>query len=116
SRHPWFKSALENPESPFWNYYVWTHKNDPQLVVPERSAATGDPISRTRWTKAGDGTYLYYRRFSAGMPDLNFDNPRVRAEMFKIGRFWLSDVGVDGFRLDAAKHIFPDDRAKDNHW
>src|SRR6185503_8210874 len=66
SRHPWFQAALEKPESPYWNYYVWTHKDDPQLVAPERSAATGDPISRTRWTKAGDGTYLYYRRFSPG--------------------------------------------------
>ena len=49
------------------------------------------------------------------MPDLNFDNPKLREEVFKIGRFWISDVKVDGFRLDAARHIFPDDRPKDNH-
>lgn len=49
------------------------------------------------------------------MPDLNFDNPKVREEIYEIGRFWLEDIGVDGFRLDAAKHIFPDDRPLDNH-
>jgi glycosidase len=49
------------------------------------------------------------------MPDLNFDNPKVREEIYEIGRFWLEEVGVDGFRLDAAKHVYPDDRPSDNH-
>ena len=49
------------------------------------------------------------------MPDLNFDSPKVREEIVSIGKFWLEEVGVDGFRLDAAKHIFPDDRPLDNH-
>jgi glycosidase len=46
------------------------------------------------------------------MPDLNFDHPPLREEVYKIGRFWL-DKGIDGFRLDAAKHIYPDDRLED---
>jgi glycosidase len=46
------------------------------------------------------------------MPDLNFDHPPVRKEIYKIGKFWL-DKGIDGFRLDAAKHIYPDDRLDD---
>ena len=41
------------------------------------------------------------------MPDLDFDNPQVRREVEAIARFWL-DLGVDGFRLDAAKHIYGD--------
>ena len=49
------------------------------------------------------------------MPDLNHDNPLVREEMYRVGEFWLSEVGVDGFRMDAAKHIYPDDRANDTH-
>jgi glycosidase len=49
------------------------------------------------------------------MPDLNFDSPKLREEMFKTGRYWLTEVGIDGFRLDAARHIFPDERAKENH-
>ena len=42
------------------------------------------------------------------MPDLNFDNPKVRKEIFEAARFWLEEVGVDGFRLDAAKHVYPE--------
>jgi glycosidase len=54
------------------------------------------------------GFRKYYGFFWSGMPDFNFDNPSVRQEMMKIGRFWLDSVGVDGFRLDAAQHIYPD--------
>jgi glycosidase len=49
------------------------------------------------------------------MPDLNFDNPKVRKEIYDIGKYWLNEIGVDGFRLDAAKHIFPDERIKDSY-
>jgi len=49
------------------------------------------------------------------MPDLNYDNPKVREEMINAGTFWLKEVGVDGFRLDAAKHIFPDEQAEKSH-
>jgi alpha-amylase len=49
------------------------------------------------------------------MPDMNFDNPKVRQEFVDIGKYWLEEMQVDGFRLDAAKHIYPTDRAEDNH-
>jgi glycosidase len=49
------------------------------------------------------------------MPDLNFDNPKVRTEMVDIARFCLEEIKVDGFRFDAAKHVYPDDRAADSH-
>jgi glycosidase len=62
-----------------------------------------------------DSNYFYYSQFGGNMPDLNFDNPKLRQEVFKIGRFWASEVKVDGFRLDAARHIFPDERPQDNH-
>jgi len=46
---------------------------------------------------------------------LNLDNQKVRQEFVEIGKYWLGEMKVDGFRLDAAKHIFPTDRAVDNH-
>ena len=49
------------------------------------------------------------------MPALNFDNPKLRAEIFKGGFFWFTKVVFIVFRLDAARHIFPDERAKENH-
>lgn len=114
SQNAWFKDARTNPNSPYRDYYVWTHKDDPQTQVSGKIIA-GDSGNRNRWNKVEGSDYLYYSYFGGNMPDLNFDNPKLREEVFKIGRFWLNDVKVDGFRLDAARHIFPDDRPKDNH-
>ncbi|WP_460893056.1 alpha-amylase family glycosyl hydrolase [Rufibacter soli] len=114
SQHPWFKEALKNPNSPYSDYYVWTHKSDPQTQHEGRP--TGADSDNTRhWHKVEGSDYLYYGYFYEGMPDLNFDSPKLRDEIFKIGRFWLTEMGVDGFRLDAARHIFPDERPFDNH-
>lgn len=114
SQHPWFKEAVKDENSPYRDYYVWTHKDDPQTKAPAKIIA-GDSDNSRRWNKVTGSDYLYYSYFYSGMPDLNFDNAKLREEVFKIGRFWLSEVGVDGFRLDAARHIFPDERAHDNH-
>lgn len=114
SRHPWFIDAIANENSPYRDYYVWTHKDDPQTQVSGR-IISGDSNNRNRWNKVEGSDYLYYSYFGRNMPDLNFDNPKLREEVFKIGKFWLSEVKVDGFRLDAARHIFPDDRPTDNH-
>ncbi|WP_181305483.1 alpha-amylase family glycosyl hydrolase [Rufibacter sp. XAAS-G3-1] len=114
SQHPWFKDAVKNENSPYRDYYVWTHKNDPQTQKEGRP--TGADSDNTRhWHKVEGSDYLYYGYFYDGMPDLNFDSPKLREEVFKIGRFWFSEIGVDGFRLDAARHIFPDERPFDNH-
>ncbi len=60
------------------------------------------------WHKNGDDKEKYYGFFWHGMPDLNFDRPEVREEMKKIGKYWITELGVDGFRLDAIKYIYPD--------
>ncbi|MGV3538641.1 MAG: alpha-amylase family glycosyl hydrolase [Rufibacter sp.] len=114
SEHPWFKEAKKNENSPYRDYYVWTHKDDPQTQKDGRP--TGADSDNTRhWHQVENSDYLYYGYFYGGMPDLNFDSPKLREEVFKIGRFWLTEMGVDGFRLDAARHIFPDERPHDNH-
>lgn len=110
----WFQEALKDSGSRYWDYYVWTHKNDPQTGVEGR-IISADSRNRNRWNRVEGSDFLYYSYFGGGMPDLNFDNPKLREEIFKVGRFWLEEVGVDGFRLDAARHIFPDDRPSDNH-
>jgi alpha-amylase len=117
SRHPWFVDASKNVNSPYRDYYVWTEQNDPQTRAAGNVTA-GESRQRNHWSRlrGGDSTYLYYSQFSGNMPDLNYDNPKLRQEVFKIGRFWAEEVKVDGFRLDAARHIFPDERPQDNHW
>jgi len=90
NKHAWFEQA-QDPQSPYRKWYRWT---------ADRPTTPG-------WHPGGGGEY-YYALFSIGMPDLNYQNPEVIAEMKKVMRFWLKEVGVDGFRLDAAKHLIED--------
>jgi alpha-amylase len=115
SRHPWFLDAQKNMNSPYRDYYVWTEKSDP-ATRSNGNITAGESRQRNHWVKPRvDSNYYYYAQFGGNMPDLNYDNPKLREEVFRIGRFWASEVKVDGFRLDAARHIFPDERPQDNH-
>lgn len=91
--HPWFVEA-QNPDSPYRDWYIWA-ENKPQGRGPD-----GQMV----WHEAPGGDY-YYGLFWEGMPDLNYENPEVSAEMKAAARFWLEDVGVDGFRLDAVRYL-----------
>lgn len=104
----WFKEALKDQHIKYWDYYVWAHRNDPQTLPPAGQ-------KRSNWYPVKGSDYLYFAHFGSNMPDLNYDNPKLRQEIFDIGRFWLTEMNVDGFRLDAARHIYPDERAADNH-
>lgn len=116
SQNQWFKEALKDESIKYWDYYVWAHKDDPKVQPVTVTAADGSQRRvRSNWNVVPNSDYLYFSQFGRNMPDLNFDNPKLQQEVFKIGKFWLKEVGVDGFRLDAARHIFPDERAQDNH-
>lgn len=91
---PWFKAALD-PHSRYRDWYSWAGKYT--------DLASGSAAGSRAWQAAGKQHYLGI--FAPGMPDLNYDNPAVRAEMIAAGRFWLQQ-GADGFRLDAARHIY----------
>lgn len=88
NQHPWFIQSQE-ANSPYRDWYLW---------------ADVDPGWKGEWDKQVwyplNGDY-YYAVFWEGMPDLNYTNPDVTAEMENVTRFWLADVGIDGFRLDA---------------
>ncbi|MNO40541.1 Alpha-amylase precursor [compost metagenome] len=97
SEHPWFLDASTNKDSKYRSFYTWAE--DQNITVGGTSAAgSGNP-----WHLLNGSHYL--GAFSPYMPDLNLDNTEVRDELKDIGRFWL-DLGLDGFRLDAAKHIY----------
>jgi len=114
--HPWFKSAREDKNSEYRNYYVWANIDSIQDQLSKKEI-TLDSDNITQWHQNvhDDTKEYYYGFFWGGMPDLNYDNPEVREEMIKAGTFWLQEVGIDGFRLDAAKHIFPDEQAEKSH-
>jgi len=107
NQNPWFKEALKDEHIKYWDYYVWTHKNDPKVQPATVTSADGTQRRvRSNWSAAENSDYLYFSHFGRNMPDLNFDNPKLQQEIFKVGKFWLSEAGVDGFRLDAARHVF----------
>jgi alpha-amylase len=97
SRHPWFLKALEG-DPDYRNRYIFV---DAKQVPDVRG-----PWDQVVWQQAR-GQH-YYGIFWSGMPDLNYANPAVTAEAYRIAEFWLRDVGVDGFRLDAIRHLIED--------
>jgi glycosidase len=97
SGHPWFVESSSSPGSPKRDWYVWS-ATDLGWGQP------WNPASPT-WHKK-NGAW-YYGIFWSGMPDLNFRNPAVRAEAKRIAALWLTR-GVDGFRLDATRHLIED--------
>jgi len=116
SDHPWFKSAMEGKNSPYRDYYVWANKDSIRDQISKKSISL-DSDNVTQWHAVNGDTLSehYYGFFNGETPDLNLDNPKVKQEFVEIGKYWLNELKVDGFRLDAAKHIFPTDRATDNH-
>lgn len=97
NRHPWFLESASSPTSPKRDWYVWNATN------PGWKQPWGG--SNDTWHPLG-GAY-YYGVFWGGMPDLNFRNAEAKAAMFRIARSWLLQ-GVDGFRLDATRHLVED--------
>jgi len=92
NQHPWFVRALAGDPA-YRDYYVWS---DERL---DWRGTGGGPA----WHPAGDGSY-YLGLFEGGMPDLNHRNPVVTQALLDVAAFWL-DLGVDGFRVDAIKHV-----------
>ena len=102
SKHPWFQKAL-TPGSEYHDWYKWS-ETDPGTLGPWGAKA---------WYQASNGQY-YYALFWDQMPDLNYDHQAVRAEIKKITSFWLKDIGIDGFRLDAVRYMVEDEQLADS--
>ncbi len=101
--HPWFIAA-NRPQDPHHDWYSWATRGTDLDAI----SATDGPA----WHATPTGQH-YLGVFTGAMPDLNYDTPAVRQEMIRIGRYWL-DKGVDGFRLDAAQHIYWDLKSQKN--
>ncbi len=100
-QHPWFQAALADRNSPYRDYYVWSDTDqkysDARIIFLD--------TEKSNWTWSEQAGQFYWHRFYSSQPDLNFDNPVVRAEMLNVMRFWL-DLGIDGFRADAVPYLF----------
>jgi oligo-1,6-glucosidase len=104
--HEWFKQSRSSRTNPYRNYYHWwpAEKGKP----PYRYSLFDENGDAWRYDSLTNSYYLHY--FSRKQPDLNWENPTVRHEIYDMMKFWL-DKGVDGFRLDAFPFM-----AKDTSW
>ncbi|GAB3724103.1 alpha-amylase family glycosyl hydrolase [Spirosoma lituiforme] len=117
TQHPWFKEASKGPDNPYWHYYKWLRPDEIKRRKLATRDITADSGEKNPWHSVKGATYpeQYYGMFWSGMPDLNFDHRPLREDVFSIARFWLTDVGVDGFRLDAARHLYRESEEPKNH-
>jgi maltose alpha-D-glucosyltransferase/alpha-amylase len=101
-QHPWFQRARKAPKgSVEREYYVWT--DDPKQYKDVRIIFQDFEASNWSWDPVAQ--QYYWHRFFSHQPDLNYDNPAVQQEVFKIIDYWCA-MGVDGFRLDAVPYLF----------
>jgi maltose alpha-D-glucosyltransferase/alpha-amylase len=99
-RHPWYKAARKDPDSPYREYYVWSKKRprnwNQGMVFPG--------VQKETWTRDPLAKAFYFHRFYDFQPDLNTHNPAVKEELMRIMGFWLQ-LGVSGFRMDAVPFL-----------
>ena len=97
--HPWFVESRKSVDNPYRDYYIWRPGKD-----GKEPNNWGSCFSGPAW-KYDPQTEMYYLHlFSEKQPDLNWDNPKVRQEVFDMMNWWL-DKGVDGFRMDVISLI-----------
>jgi oligo-1,6-glucosidase len=115
--HHWFVESRKSKDNPYRDYYFWrdgkprsTGSDGKPTMLPPNNDPSFFSGSVWQFDPATDQYYLHY--FAVKQPDLNWDNPKVREEVYSLMRFWL-DKGVDGFRMDVIPLIsknpaFPD--------
>lgn len=111
--HSWFMESRKSKENPFRDYYIWRSGKDGK--EPNNWGAC---FGGSAWQYDEKTDMYYLHLFSPKQPDLNWDNPKVREEVFQMMDWWL-DKGIDGFRMDVISLIskdprFPDGPMKEN--
>lgn len=100
--HPWFKASKSSKNSPYRDYYYWRKGNNGCAPNNWQSFFKGSV-----WEPDENSEEYYLHLFSKKQPDLNWENPAVRKEIYQLMRFWL-DKGIDGFRMDVIPLISKD--------
>jgi oligo-1,6-glucosidase len=101
--HEWFQQARSSRTNPYRNYYHWWPAENG--IPPKRFSFFDVHNNAWQYDSTTNAYYLHY--FSVKQPDLNWENPQLRQEVYKIMKFWL-DKGVNGFRMDAISYISKD--------
>ncbi len=99
NQHTWFREALKGEDNPCFHYFIW-QDGTPDRRPNELKSVFGGPA----WTYAPQVGKWYFHQFAPEQPDLNWENPELRRELYKSIRFWV-EKGVEGFRLDVIDQI-----------
>ena len=97
--HPWFIESRKSKDNPYRDYYIWRDGKD-----GKEPNNWGSCFSGPAWDYDEETDMYYLHLFSKKQPDLNWDNPKVREEVFDMMNWWL-EKGVDGFRMDVISLI-----------
>ena len=108
--HRWFQEAKKGKDNPYRDYYIWRSGREGQPPNNWKSFFSG---SAWEYDEASDEYYLHL--FTRKQPDLNWDHPKVRQEVYQMMRFWL-DKGIDGFRMDVIPLISKPPGLPDVDW
>ena len=107
--HEWFLEALKNPESKYRNYYIFKRGKNGLPPTNWRSHFGGSAWEKVEGEADENGNEMYYLHlFTKKQPDLNWENPEVRKELYKMVNYWL-EKGIAGFRVDAINSIKKDE-------
>ena len=97
--HRWFQEAKKSKDNPYHDYYVW--RDGEEGVLPnDMGSVFGGPA----WEWVPELGQYYFHQFSVKQPDLNWENPKVRREIYDMILWWM-DKGAGGFRLDVIDQI-----------
>ncbi len=111
--HEWFSKALKNPDSKYRDYYIFKRGKNGLPPTNWRSHFGGSVWEPVKGETDKEGNEMYYLHlFSRKQPDLNWENPEVRKELYKMVNYWL-EKGIAGFRVDAINSIKKDQRYMD---
>lgn len=111
--HEWFLEALKNPESKYRNYYIFKRGENGLPPTNWRSHFGGSAWEKVEGEADENENEMYYLHlFTKKQPDLNWENPEVRKELYKMVNYWL-EKGIAGFRVDAINSIKKDARYLD---
>jgi alpha-glucosidase len=111
-KHAWFQSALADPASPYRDFYFFRKGKNSEQGMPAPPNNWRSIFGGSAWQRVGSTDEYYFHLFAKEQPDLNWENPKLRAELYAMINWWM-DKGVAGFRVDAISHIKKDQAFRD---
>jgi len=113
--HPWFIQACSSTDAPTRDFFLFAPRDSVRHYIENNKVPSISTYHPNEWHRVESGTtnYMYYGMFSPWMPDINPQNSAVMDSIYSAAQFWLQK-GVYGFRLDAIKHIYQNERSQSN--